>query len=134
MVAIWLTMHHKSVAMYQHGWHYWIINFCLFFLRPKIFDIFNNILCIYCSVKANKFWSRNLVFQKTSKESKQQLRGINVKFILSALFKCILPNNNNNHNSETQLYKTKHTNIPPRRLTCCVHLHTFIYFVWLDLF
>ena len=35
-------------------------------------------------------------------------RGINVKFILSALFKCILPNNNNNQNNKKkETLKTK---------------------------
>ena len=53
------------------------------------------------------------IFEKTcQKRAKLAVgadeRGINVKFILSALFKCILPNNNNNQNNKKkETLKTK---------------------------
>ena len=128
MVAIWLTMHHKSVALYQHGWHYWIINCCLFFLTENV-SIYSTAFYSYIALWKLKIWIKKFGFSKNIRSKKQQMRGIHVKFILTALFKCNLPNNNNNHGSETQLYKTT---IPHQRLTCFVHLHILIrYYVLL---
>ena len=51
----------------------------------------------------------------------QQMIGINVKFILTALFKCSLPNNNNN-TTTTEIGKFLSNNVTNEKITLNIAL------------
>ena len=136
MVAIWLTMSHKSACLASA----WVALLDLKFLSLSFvgtqycFIIFK-LSCMYCFfLKITNFDQengRNLDIQKHVKRENKVAwradeRGINVKFILSALLKCILPNNNNNQINNTngntksvELNNNEKFLFPVVRLTFC---------------
>ena len=109
MVAIWLTMSHKSACLASA----WVALLDLKFLSLSFvgvqycfiyFQTFMHVLLFFEITNFDQENRRNLDTQKHVKRENKVAwgadeRGINVKFILSALLKCILPNNNNNQNN-----------------------------------